>query len=160
MGAGFSLLSSIGISTGATTGANATNADAVKGRLTFDEAAFNAALDKDSLSVQKLLGGVAGTDGFSQSFKKILDPLVTTNGILDQRIDSAGKEVTRIGRQGDAPRRAPHRQGGAAAQAVHRDGVGDAAQPAADDGPRRPARHELGENPRGPPPPPGRRRHP
>ena len=96
MGAGFSLLSSIGISTGATTGSNATNADAVKGRLTFDEAAFNAALDKDSLSVQKLLGGVAGTDGFSQSFKKILEPLVTTNGVLDQRIDSAGKEVTRI----------------------------------------------------------------
>jgi len=91
------LLSSIGISTGATTGANATNADSVKGRLTFDEAAFNAALDKDPLSVQKLLGGEAGTPGFSQGFKKLLDPLVTVNGVLDQRIDSAGQEVTRIG---------------------------------------------------------------
>jgi flagellar hook-associated protein 2 len=95
-GAG-ALLSSIGISTGATTGSGATNADSVKGRLTFDESAFDAALDKDSSAVQKLLGGVAGTDGFSQSFKKLLDPLVTTNGILDQRIDSAGKEITRIG---------------------------------------------------------------
>jgi flagellar hook-associated protein 2 len=95
-GAG-SLLSSIGISTGATTGANATNADSLKGRLTFDEAAFDAAVDKDPQSVQKLLGGVAGTDGFSQGFKKLLDPLVTTNGILDQRIDSAGKEIERIG---------------------------------------------------------------
>ena len=46
--------------------------------------------------MQKLLGGVAGTEGFSQSFKKLLDPLVTTNGILDQRIGGAGKEVTRI----------------------------------------------------------------
>jgi len=92
-----SLLSSIGISTGATTGADATNPDAIKGRLTFDAAAFDAAIDQDGQGVQRLLGGLAGTDGFSQSFKKLLDPLVTTNGVLDQRIGSADQEIARIG---------------------------------------------------------------
>jgi flagellar hook-associated protein 2 len=92
----FALLSSIGLSTGATTGGGDTNADSVKGRLTLDETKLNAALDRDPLAVQRLLGGVTGSAGFSQAFKGLLDPLVTTNGELDQRIESAGKDVSRI----------------------------------------------------------------
>lgn len=92
----FTALSAIGISTGATTGSGDVSANAVKGRLSLDETALNAALDEDPLAVQKLLGGTAGTDGFSQAFKGMLDPLVAINGIFDQRIDSAGRDVTRI----------------------------------------------------------------
>lgn len=95
--AAFSLLSQLGISTGAAAGSSATSADSIKGRLTLDETKLGAALDADPLSVQKLLGGVPGSPGFSQSLQKLLEPLVTSNGIFDQRVQSAGRDYTDIG---------------------------------------------------------------
>jgi flagellar hook-associated protein 2 len=91
------LLSQIGLSTGAVVGSSATSADSIKGKLTLDESKLNSALDKDPLAVQRLLGGVSGVPGFSQSFKAMLDPLVTANGVFGQRVEAAGKEYTRIG---------------------------------------------------------------
>jgi flagellar hook-associated protein 2 len=96
LSAPYDSLAALGVSTGATTGGGATNADSLKGRLTLDETKLDAALDNDPLAVQKLLGGVTGTRGFSQVFKDLVEPMVTTNGTFDQRIDIADRELKRI----------------------------------------------------------------
>jgi flagellar hook-associated protein 2 len=92
----YNSLASIGISTGETTGGGATNADSVKGKLTFDEKKFDAAFDADPLAVQKMLGGVIGTNGFSHAFQGVVEPMVIADGTFDQRIDSADDELKRI----------------------------------------------------------------
>lgn len=92
----YKLLSSIGISTGKATGSNGSSADSLKGKLVLDETKLMAALEDDPLAVQKLLGGVAGTKGFSQQFDKLLTPLVSANGTFDQRIESNTKQLDRI----------------------------------------------------------------
>lgn len=89
-------LSSIGITTGESTGSGATNADAVKGKLVLDETKLMEALEKDPLAVQKLLGGVTGTDGFAQKLGKVVNPLVGTNGTFDQRIEANTRSLTNI----------------------------------------------------------------
>jgi flagellar hook-associated protein 2 len=91
----YSILSSIGLSTGATTGSGATSTDSVKGLLSLDETKLNAALDADPLAVQKLLAGPTGVGGgFSASFTSLLTPIVQVGGVLDQRIDSAAQQIT------------------------------------------------------------------
>jgi flagellar hook-associated protein 2 len=67
----------------------------------FNEATFDAAADKDSVGVRKLLGGVIGTRGFAQSFESKVDNYAQTGGLLDSRISSAGAALTRIGSQLD-----------------------------------------------------------
>ncbi|MBX5441430.1 MAG: flagellar filament capping protein FliD [Solirubrobacteraceae bacterium] len=88
-------LAALGISTGKSTGA-ATTADAKKGKLVFDESVFNEAYAKDPLAVRKLLGGVSGTTGLSQTWSQMLDVHTAANGVLDQRVAMANSELDRI----------------------------------------------------------------
>jgi flagellar hook-associated protein 2 len=89
-------LAALGITTGASTGSGATNADSLKGKLVLDETKLMAALDKDPLGVQKLLGGVTGKDGFAQGFGKVVNPLVSVNGTFDQRLEANTRSIDGI----------------------------------------------------------------
>jgi flagellar hook-associated protein 2 len=84
------------VSTGAANTGATVNQDSVDGKLTFDPTKLRAALDSDPLSVRKLLGGVSGVGGFPQAFETVLDPLEGVGGILDQRVQESGKELSRI----------------------------------------------------------------
>lgn len=89
-------LADLGITTGAAVGSGATSADAIKGKLVFDEKVFDSAFDSDPQGVQKLMGGTTGTDGVSQKLAGIVKPMVEVNGLFDQRIEMSGRELTRI----------------------------------------------------------------
>jgi flagellar hook-associated protein 2 len=91
---GVDSLAAIGISTGSATSTVDTNA--VAGVLKFDEAAFDAALDKDPRAVQKLLGGDSAVPGFAQKLEGLIDPYTNAGGVLDGRISAADGELTRI----------------------------------------------------------------
>ena len=93
---GIKALAAIGITTGAANTGTTVNQDAVDGKLVFDEAAFDAAADKDPVGVRKLLGGVIGTSGFAQQFEATVATFAQTGGVLDARINSAGADLTRI----------------------------------------------------------------
>lgn len=99
---GLTSLADIGVSTGAANTGASINQDSVDGKLTFDTGKLTDALTSDPLSVQKLLGGLSGTDGFAQAFDGVIDPYQGTGGIFDQRITSAGQELTTIQSQLDA----------------------------------------------------------
>lgn len=89
-------LAEIGISTGAPTGGASFSQDSVNGKLVFDATKFAAQMDGDPQSVQRLLGGLTGTDGFSQTFGTSLGSYTQAGGLLDSRIDAAGGEMTRL----------------------------------------------------------------
>jgi flagellar hook-associated protein 2 len=85
-------MTDLGVSTGA---ASATiNQDSLDGKLTFDETKLRAALDADPQSVRKLLGGATGTDGFAQSFSKILSNYQGSGGLIQARIASATSDLS------------------------------------------------------------------
>jgi flagellar hook-associated protein 2 len=86
----------LGITTGAATTGTGVNTDAVAGKLTVDTAKLTAALDKDPLAVRKLLGGQADVEGFAQAFGAVLAPFQGPDGLLAQRVTSAGADLTRI----------------------------------------------------------------
>jgi flagellar hook-associated protein 2 len=87
----------IGISTGASTGSGTFSQDAVDGKLVLDSAKLTAALEANPLAVQKLLGAVTGTPGFSQAFGDRVTPYSQAGGIVAQRLEAAGSEITRLG---------------------------------------------------------------
>ncbi|HMJ37909.1 MAG TPA: flagellar filament capping protein FliD [Baekduia sp.] len=93
---GLTSLADLGISTGAANTGTTVNQDAVDGKLTLDTAKLSAALDSNPLGVRKLLGGLSGTDGFSQAFSAVIAPLQGTGGILDSRITAATKDLSDI----------------------------------------------------------------
>jgi flagellar hook-associated protein 2 len=93
---GLTSLADLGISTGAGKSGDAIDQDAVDGKLTLDTTKLNAALDSDPLAARKLLGGLSGTDGFSQAFAAVVAPLQGVDGILGERISSATKRLTDI----------------------------------------------------------------
>jgi flagellar hook-associated protein 2 len=93
---GLTSLADLGISTGAATTGNTVNQDAVDGKLTLDTTKLSAALDSDPLGVRKLLGGLSGTDGFSQAMAAAIAPLQGTGGILDQRVSAATSQLSDI----------------------------------------------------------------
>jgi flagellar hook-associated protein 2 len=88
-------LAEAGISTGIATGSGI-NQDSVKGKLVFDSKQFEAAFAAKPDEVQKLLGGLTGTNGFAQAFNSVLTPYTQAAGLLDSRIDAAGSELTRL----------------------------------------------------------------
>jgi flagellar hook-associated protein 2 len=94
LGAPLNSFAALGISTGAASAT--TTADQKTGLLTFDEKAFDAAYDANPDGVKKLLGGVGGTSGLSQTWDGLIKPLTESNGLLDQRATMAGSDVTRI----------------------------------------------------------------
>jgi flagellar hook-associated protein 2 len=89
---GLTSMSDIGISTGA---ASATiSQDSLDGKLTIDEDKLRAALDSNPQGVRALLGGVSGTNGFSQAFGSILSNYQGSGGLIQARITSANKDLT------------------------------------------------------------------
>jgi len=87
-------LAELGVSTGA---ASATvSSDAVAGKLVFDRSKLDAALDGDPLAVRRLLGGIAGTDGFGQRLEGLLEPIAGTGGTLATRISSQDSVLSRL----------------------------------------------------------------
>jgi flagellar hook-associated protein 2 len=85
-------MSDIGISTGS---ASATiNQDSLDGKLTLDETKLRAAIDADPQAVKTLMGGVTGTNGFSQSFAGILRNYQGSGGLIQSRISSATSELS------------------------------------------------------------------
>jgi flagellar hook-associated protein 2 len=87
-----SSMGDIGISTGA---ASATlNQDSLDGKLTLDETKLRSALDTNPNGVRALLGGVSGTNGFSQAFGSILSTYQGSGGLIQARITTASSELT------------------------------------------------------------------
>jgi flagellar hook-associated protein 2 len=84
-------LGEIGISTGAATG-GAASPDALAGKLVIDDAKLTAALTSSPLTVRRLLGATAGTEGVGTRFDTMLQSVVQDNGDIDGRIKSADKE--------------------------------------------------------------------
>jgi flagellar hook-associated protein 2 len=93
---GLTSLADLGISTGAANTGTTVNQDAVDGKLVLDTDKLNAALDANPLGVRKLLGGLAGTDGFAQSLGALIAPLQGTGGIFDARVTAATKDLSDI----------------------------------------------------------------
>jgi flagellar hook-associated protein 2 len=96
MAAALDQLSELGISTGASTGGGTLNQDAIAGKLTLDTAALKAKLDSDPSGVKKLLGGVAGTDGFAQRIEGLIEPLTQAGGTFDARMGSVTSQLSSI----------------------------------------------------------------
>lgn len=88
-------LAELGITTGSATGGTS-SADALAGKLSFDEAKLRSALTTDPGSVREVLGAKAGTDGFAQAFSAVLAPMTETGSGIADRISQAGSEVTRL----------------------------------------------------------------
>ena len=89
-------LHEIGLSTG---GAQATLVqDKVNGKLTFDEAKFNAAWDDPIRrpQLERLLRGDGTSTGFIGRLEASLKPITDAGGLLDGRISAAGNELTRL----------------------------------------------------------------
>lgn len=94
LGTGFNELADLGITTGKAT--DGINADAVAGKLTFDETAFAEKFAADPVGVRKLLGAVSGTDGIGQRFATLIEPYTQVNGLLASRKDMAASELRTI----------------------------------------------------------------
>jgi flagellar hook-associated protein 2 len=92
-------LADIGVSTGATTGGAAFSQDAVAGKLVLDATKLTSAMSSDPLSVQRLLGGLSGASGFSQSFGAQLDPYTQAGGVLDSTLSQISTNLSDISSQ-------------------------------------------------------------
>ncbi|HKE80687.1 MAG TPA: flagellar filament capping protein FliD [Solirubrobacteraceae bacterium] len=70
---------------------SATDADALAGKLTFDQAAFDAAWASGPQAVQQKL------TAFAPSFEAVLDPVTRAgDGLMDQRVKDADSEISSI----------------------------------------------------------------
>jgi flagellar hook-associated protein 2 len=95
-------LADIGISTGSANSTSTINQDSVDGKLTVDTAKLTAALDTNTLGVRTLLGGVANTAGFPQSFGKLLGAYQGSGGLIASRVTAATSDLTDIKSRLDA----------------------------------------------------------
>jgi flagellar hook-associated protein 2 len=78
----FSLLSQIGVSTGAPSGSGLPSQSSIDGQLTFDTTKFASAMASDPSAVQTLVGGNLSSPGFAQSFDGVINPMVESGGVL------------------------------------------------------------------------------
>jgi flagellar hook-associated protein 2 len=70
--------------------------DALAGKLTFDQTAFDAAWATSPAAVQAKLGS-SEAPGFGQGFQALLDPITRAgDGLMDQRVGDADRELTYI----------------------------------------------------------------
>jgi flagellar hook-associated protein 2 len=68
--------------------------DALAGKLTFDQSAFNAAWATSPTDVKAKLGS-SDASGFGQSFEALLAPITSAgNGLMDQRVADADRELS------------------------------------------------------------------
>jgi flagellar hook-associated protein 2 len=88
----------IGVSTGAPTGGSS-SADAVAGRLQFDEAKFLKAYESDPGSVENLLRGTEFSAGLSARLDSVIQPFTAVDGMFDGRISATTSELTRLADQ-------------------------------------------------------------
>ena len=99
-------LSELGISTGAAIGSGTLNQDSIAGKLTFDQAKFDAALAAGVPDVRKLLGGDTSVEGFAHALDGLLGPVVNAGGTIDETLkiqDARKKSITdQIRRMEDA----------------------------------------------------------
>lgn len=99
-------LSELGISTGAAIGSGTLNQDSIAGKLTFDQAKFDAALAAGVPDVRKLLGGDTSVEGFVHALDGLLGPMVNAGGTIDETLkiqDARKKSITdQIRRMEDA----------------------------------------------------------
>jgi len=89
-----SLLSQIGISTGAVNTSGTLNDDTIAGKLTFDEAKFDEAYAADPTKVRQLLG--ADGSAFSQSFTDLVGNYSSTGGVLSSRLTQADSAIQAV----------------------------------------------------------------
>jgi flagellar hook-associated protein 2 len=96
-GPGLDQLTDLGVSTGATTGGGSFSKDAVNGKLSFDEAAFDVAFASNPAGVRKLLGGMASTGkGFAQRVDALLGPVLDTGGSMAGRLEASDGVLKRM----------------------------------------------------------------
>jgi flagellar hook-associated protein 2 len=70
--------------------------DALAGKLSFDQTAFDATWAAGPAAVQAKLGS-ADTSGFGQSFEALLTPITQAGtGLMDQRVGDADRELTSL----------------------------------------------------------------
>lgn len=93
----FTKLADLGVTTGATTGGASFSADAVNGKLVFDEAKFRAAVKSDPAAVRAALGATTGTDGIAQQVNAVLKPATTTGQGIGDRIEQQNTNLKRLG---------------------------------------------------------------
>jgi flagellar hook-associated protein 2 len=87
-------LDSLGVSVASVGSGN--TPDALAGKLTFDQAKFDAAWAASPTDVKAKLGSPDGA-GFAQSFEGLLDPITRAgDGLMDQRVSDADSELTYI----------------------------------------------------------------
>jgi flagellar hook-associated protein 2 len=92
-----SSLSQVGIAAPKSTGV--VTEDAKAGKLTFDEKALDAALDKDWTQVNKLFNGVGAKKGFSLLVGDFVKAQTGVNGVITGRIESDSSSLTDLGKQ-------------------------------------------------------------
>jgi flagellar hook-associated protein 2 len=87
-------LDALGVSVAST--GSGTSPDALSGKLTFDQAAFDTAWAAGPAAVKAKLGS-QDAPGFAQSFEAVLDPITRAgDGLLDQRVGDADRELSYI----------------------------------------------------------------
>lgn len=87
-------LDSLGVSVAST--GSGTSPDALAGKLTFDQDAFETAWTAGPAAVKAKLGS-QDAPGFAQSFEAVLDPITRAgDGLLDQRVSDADSELSYI----------------------------------------------------------------
>lgn len=86
-----------GVSTGATTGGQAT-ADAKAGILTLDETQLTKALESPD-AVRRMLGGLTGTDGLAQRVEGIVKSYTGAGGTITGRIAEGDTALTALQKQ-------------------------------------------------------------
>jgi flagellar hook-associated protein 2 len=76
--------------------ATATDPDALAGKLTFDQKAFDAAWAAGPSAVKAKLGSV-GQSGFAQAFEAVLDPITRAgDGLLDTRVANGARQLSDV----------------------------------------------------------------
>jgi flagellar hook-associated protein 2 len=93
-------LAELGISTGAPVGSNATSADALAGKLTFDSTKLSSLLDSGFDDVKAVLTNLTGdysSEGLAQRIDDRTHPYTTTGGLLDNRITSETSQIDDLG---------------------------------------------------------------
>jgi flagellar hook-associated protein 2 len=85
-------LREIGVSTGKSTG-GAPSADAKLGLLVLDEQQLDKALE-DPQAVRRMLGGLTGTDGFSQRLENVVKSYTGATGMLSARVAEGDRSLS------------------------------------------------------------------
>ncbi|HYW28713.1 MAG TPA: flagellar filament capping protein FliD [Gaiellales bacterium] len=100
-----SMLSQVGVSTGAAVGTGALNQDSIAGKLTLDSAALTTALTNSFADTKALFTNSSGTDsslGMGQRLNALVDGMTNAStGILTARINDEQSTIDDLKRQSD-----------------------------------------------------------